>query len=210
MPSTEKVNLPQSKNNSNLRKGKRSIFKNLIACLVLGGLLAFVMSCNQHNSDVGQGAKDDLPDSFIVNIPPGMEQWYDDDTTNGEIRIDVRDSYANWGPFTPKNAPEGAPNILFILYDDTGLGAWSPYGGKIKMPTLDSLAADGLIYTQWHTTALCSPTRSTILTGRNHHLNGMSSITESADGYPGSNGRVPPNVCILPKCCRRTVIARFG
>ena len=61
------------------------------------------------------------------------------------------------------------------------------------MPTLDSLAKDGLIYTQWHTTALCSPTRSTIMTGRNHHLNGMASITETADGYPGANGRIPPD-----------------
>ena len=63
----------------------------------------------------------------------------------------------------------------------------------INMPTLDKLAANGLTYTQWHTTALCSPTRSTILTGRNHHLNGMASITETSDGFPGSNGRVPAN-----------------
>ena len=71
----------------------------------------------------------------------------------------MRDSEADWAPYTPKSAPEDAPNILFILYDDTGLGAWSPYGGRINMPTLDRLAANGLTYTQWHTTALCSPTR---------------------------------------------------
>ena len=114
-----------------------------------------------------------------------------DDEFKGKIALDIRDSEADWSAFTPKSAPEGAPNILFILYDDTGLGAWSPYGGRIHMPTLDRLAANGLTYTQWHTTALCSPTRSTILTGRNHHLNGMASITETADGFPGSNGRVP-------------------
>ncbi|MFK7799897.1 MAG: arylsulfatase [Aureispira sp.] len=122
-----------------------------------------------------------------------MKTWYDNDTTNGEIREDVRNSYSNWDDFSPKVAPDSAPNILFILYDDTGLGAWSPYGGSIQMPTMDSIAADGLIYTQWHTTALCSPTRSTIMTGRNHHLNGMASITETADGYPGANGRLPAN-----------------
>lgn len=61
-----------------------------------------------------------------------------------EIELDVRDSEADWTP--PKAAPEGAPNILFVLYDDTGLGAWSPYGGKINMPTLDALAAEGLTY----------------------------------------------------------------
>ena len=77
---------------------------------------------------------------------------------NGVIKLDVRDSKNDWTPYTPKKAPEGAPNFLFILYDDTGLAAWSPYGGRINMPTLDKLAANGLIYTQWHTTALCSPT----------------------------------------------------
>jgi arylsulfatase len=110
---------------------------------------------------------------------------------NGVIKLDVRDSKEDWTPFTPKKAPEGAPNFLFILYDDTGQAAWSTYGGRINMPTLDKLAANGLTYTQFHTTALCSPTRSTILTGRNHHLNGMAAITEAATGFPGANGRIP-------------------
>ncbi len=113
------------------------------------------------------------------------------DEFNGEISLDIRDSKPDWTPYTPKSAPEGSPNILFILYDDTGLGAWSPYGGRINMPTMDRLAANGLTYTQWHTTALCSPTRSTIMTGRNHHLNGMAAITETSSGFPGSNGRIP-------------------
>lgn len=161
----------------------------------------YVTSCNQtvtqlmdEPAGIGDGAKDSLPLSFRVHIPPNMVKWYDDDRSNGEIRIDARDSKANWEDFTPKAmSSDTAPNILFILYDDTGLGAWSPYGGGIQMPTLDSLAAEGLIYTQWHTTALCSPTRSTIMTGRNHHLNGMASITETADGFPGANGRIPDN-----------------
>ncbi|TWT42430.1 Arylsulfatase [Thalassoglobus neptunius] len=109
----------------------------------------------------------------------------------GEIKTDIRDSKPDWAPFTPKKAPEDAPNILFVLYDDTGLAAWSPYGGGINMPTLDKLAANGLTYTNWHTTVLCSPTRSTLLTGRNHHLNGMAGITETASGFPGSNGHIP-------------------
>ena len=109
----------------------------------------------------------------------------------GVIKLDVRESVPDWEPYTPKKAPEGSPNILFILYDDTGLAAWSPYGGRINMPTLDRLAANGLTYTQWHTCALSSPTRSTILTGRNHHLNGMASITEGANGFPGAHGRLP-------------------
>jgi len=109
----------------------------------------------------------------------------------GVIKLDIRDSKPDWEPFMPPKAPKNAPNVLIILYDDTGQAAWSPYGGKINMPTLQKLADNGLTYSQWHTTALCSPTRSTFLTGRNHHLNGMSCITEGANGFPGWSGRVP-------------------
>jgi arylsulfatase A-like enzyme len=110
---------------------------------------------------------------------------------DGVIKLDVRDSKADWKPYTPKRAPEGAPNVLFVLYDDTGLAAWSPFGGRINMPTLQKLADNGLMYSQWHTTALCSPTRSTLLTGRNHHLNGMACITEGSNGFPGQHCRLP-------------------
>ncbi len=109
----------------------------------------------------------------------------------GVVKLDVRDSVPDWEPYTPPRAPEGAPNILFVLYDDTGMAAWSPYGGGINMPTLQKLADNGLMYTQWHTTALCSPTRSCLLTGRNHHLNGCAAITEGANGFPGAHGRIP-------------------
>jgi len=109
----------------------------------------------------------------------------------GTIKLDVRDSVPDWEPYIPTRAPAGAPNILFVLYDDTGLAAWSPFGGRINMPTLQKLADRGLMYSQWHTTALCSPTRSTCLTGRNHHLNGMSAITEASNGFPGSMAHIP-------------------
>ena len=109
----------------------------------------------------------------------------------GTIKLDVRDSKADWQAFLDKKAPEGAPNVLVILYDDTGCAAWSPYGGRINMPTLDRLAKDGLTYTQWHTTAVCSPTRSCFLTGRNHHQNGYGTISEAATGFPGYNGHIP-------------------
>ncbi|WOX06810.1 arylsulfatase [Microbulbifer pacificus] len=131
------------------------------------------------------------------------------DGFNGRIELDIRNSTPDWTPFTPKRAPKDAPNILFILYDDTGLGAWSPYGGRINMPTLDSIAAEGLTYTQWHTAALCSPTRSTLLTGRNHHLNGMASITEGATGYPGSSGRFPPQVTTIAEVLRDNGYSTF-
>ncbi len=115
----------------------------------------------------------------------------------GDIKLDVRDSKADWSPYIRKKAPAGSPNILFVLYDDTGLAAWSPYGGRINMPTMDKLAADGLTYSQWHTVALCSPTRSCILTGRNHNLNGMGAITEASNGFPGYSAQLPAQTATM-------------
>src|SRR5262245_7182349 len=83
-------------------------------------------------------------------------------TFKGIVKLDVRDSVADWKPYTPQQAPKDAPNVLFVLFDDTGLAAWSPFGGRIEMPTLQKLADRGVMYSQWHTTALCSPTRSTL------------------------------------------------
>ena len=80
---------------------------------------------------------------------------------------------------------------MFIVQDDTGFGQLGCFGSPIRTPNLDALAADGLLYSNMHTTALCSPTRSCILTGRNHHSNAMSCITEGSTGYPGSNGYIP-------------------
>lgn len=110
----------------------------------------------------------------------------------GTINLDLQDSIEDWEAFLPRRAPDGAPNVLVVLYDDTGCAAWSPYGGRIEMPTLDRLAANGLTYSQWHTTALCSPTRSTFLTGRNHHQNGFASISETATGFPGYSSHIRP------------------
>ena len=91
----------------------------------------------------------------------------------------------------PTRARPGAPNVLFIVLDDTGYGHLGCYGSPIRTPNLDRLAANGLRYSNMHTTALCSPSRCCILTGRNHHSNGMACITEGATGYPGSNGLLP-------------------
>ena len=91
----------------------------------------------------------------------------------------------------PVRAVAGAPNVLFIVFDDTGFGQLGCYGSPIETPNLDALAAGGLLYSNMHTTALCSPSRSCIMTGRNHHANGMAAITELATGYPGYNGQIP-------------------
>ena len=120
----------------------------------------------------------------------------------GVVNLDVRDSVADWGPFLAEQAPEGAPNVLIVLYDDTGLAAWSPFGGRIEMPTLQKLADNGLLYSQWHTTALCSPTRSCFLTGRNHHQNGFAQIAEGAQGFPGHTGHIPMENAALAEVMR--------
>jgi len=91
----------------------------------------------------------------------------------------------------PHRANEGTPNVLFIVLDDTGFGQLGCYGSPIRTPNIDALAAGGLRYTNMHTTALCSPTRSCILTGRNHHSNHMAGITEVSTGFPGYDGYIP-------------------
>lgn len=88
-------------------------------------------------------------------------------------------------------APKGAPNVLLIMTDDTGFGAASTFGGPIPTPTFDRLAKSGLRYNEFHTTALCSPTRAALLTGRNHQSVGMGNITEFATGYPGYTSIMP-------------------
>jgi arylsulfatase A-like enzyme len=110
----------------------------------------------------------------------------------GVIDLDVRDSKPDWGPYLPPTAPEGSPNVLFIVIDDTGIAAWDTFGGGIEMPTLNRIANLGLRYSQFHTTALCSPTRSCFLTGRNAHNNAMACITEGSTGFPGHSAVIPP------------------
>ena len=94
----------------------------------------------------------------------------------------------------PLRPPAGAPNVLVILLDDVGFGASSAFGGPCQTPTAERLAADGLKYTRFHTTALCSPTRAAMLSGRNHHAVGMGGITEIATSAPGYNS-LRPNTC---------------
>jgi arylsulfatase A-like enzyme len=113
-------------------------------------------------------------------------------TFEGTINVDIRDSEPDWQPFEPPKAPEGAPNVVYIVLDDVGYSAMSSYGGPIETPNIDRVAAEGVRYTQWHTTALCSPTRSCLLTGRNHTRNSMACITEAAIGFPNASGTIPP------------------
>jgi arylsulfatase len=103
----------------------------------------------------------------------------------------------------PLRAAAGAPNVLCVVLDDTGFGQLGCYGSPIATPNLDALAAGGLLYTNMHTTALCSPSRSCIITGRNHHANATAAVNELATGYPGYNGSIPFENGFLPEMLQR-------
>jgi len=109
----------------------------------------------------------------------------------GKVEVDIRDSVPDWEPYLQPQAPEGAPNVLMIVWDDVGYGAMSVFGGPIETPTMERIADQGLRYSNFHTTALCSPTRSSMLTGRNATSNNMACITEASAGFPGFSARVP-------------------
>lgn len=118
-------------------------------------------------------------------------------TFRGVVNLDVRDSLPDWSAYEQPKAPAGAPNVVYVVLDDVGFGAMSCYGGPIETPHIDRLAEQGLRYSQWHTTALCSPTRSALLTGRNHTTNGMACISEAAIGFPNANSHIPPECATL-------------
>ncbi len=123
-----------------------------------------------------------------ANLPvPDAHQPYP-----GLITYDAKDPATSFPPIRQIRPPVGAPNVLIVLVDDAGFAASSPFGGAIDTPTADRLAAGGLRYSRFHTTALCSPTRQALLTGRNHHSVGMGGITEIATSAPGYTG-VRPN-----------------
>ena len=117
-------------------------------------------------------------------LPPPPPQF------GGVIKEDAKDSKPWWPPTVVP--PKGAPNVLLIMTDDQGYGVYSTFGGVIPTPTMDRLAEKGLRYTQFHSTALCSPTRAAIITGRNHHAAGYGQVSEFATGFPGYDSVIGP------------------
>jgi arylsulfatase A-like enzyme len=113
---------------------------------------------------------------------------------DGKLPMDAKDPEATFPPIEPLRPPAGAPNVLIVLIDDAGFGSPSAFGGPCETPTAERLAADGLKFNRFHTTALCSPTRAALLSGRNHHSVGMGGITEIATSAPGYNS-IRPNTC---------------
>ena len=110
------------------------------------------------------------------------------------------------------DAPEGAPNVVIVLIDDIGFGATDAFGGVIDTPTLSRLADEGIRFNQFHTTALCSPTRASLKSGRNHHATNVGSVMEIATGFPGNRGQIPPDVVPVAEILRQNgySTAAFG
>jgi len=109
----------------------------------------------------------------------------------GVINERAADSRPWWPPRVVP--PNGAPNVLLIMTDDQGYGVTGTFGGVIPTPAMDRIAADGLRYTQFHSTALCSPTRAALITGRNHHSVGFGMVSEGSTGFPGYDSVIPPD-----------------
>lgn len=126
----------------------------------------------------------------------------------GVIGRTYEDSKPWWPPLP--HAPEGAPNIITVLLDDVGYAQFGCYGSDIATPCFDGLAANGLRYSNFHTTALCSPTRACLLTGRNHHSNGMARVVEIAAGFPGYNATIPKENGFLSEILRGEGYATFA
>src|SRR5919108_2544593 len=130
----------------------------------------------------------------------------------GPVLYDANDPAAVFPPIQEIRPPKGAPNVLIVLLDDVGFGASGAFGGPCETPVADRLAANGLRYNRFHTTALCSPTRQALLTGRNHHSVGMGGITEIATSAPGYNSIRPNTAAPLAETLRLKgyATAQFG
>lgn len=117
------------------------------------------------------------------------------DCFQGVIDKTFKESTSWWS--NPTQAPAGSPNVVFIILDDVGFAQIGCYGSEIETPNMDRLAEDGVLFANFHTTALCSPTRASLLTGRNHHSVATGTIIELSTGYPGYNGRIPKNAATI-------------
>jgi len=157
--------------------------------------LFFLVACNDQKQETPATATTTTSDGLDRKVLPIKEPNYPEDTT-----LDARNAKAP-ARFEVK-APTKAPNVVIVLIDDEGFGVSGAFGGPVNEPTLDKLAANGLKYNRFHTTALCSPTRVALLTGRNHHLNNAGAIMELATGFPGNTGARPNSIAPLAEMLR--------
>jgi arylsulfatase A-like enzyme len=153
-----------------------------------------------------------LKEKFMSAELPGAVLPLPDQAYQGPLSFDAKNLGVELPPIVAKRPPKGAPNVLVVLLDDVGFGASSAFGGLVKMPTAMRLANSGLRYCRFHTTALCSPTRAALLSGRNHHTVGMGHITETATPAPGYRSTRPNSAIPLAEILRQNGYntAQFG
>src|SRR6476659_6048712 len=167
--------------------------------------LCFLVACNDQKQEASATAatttSDEMDRTSLPIKEPSRQTYTELDAANAKApaRFEVK-------------TPKGAPNVVVVLIDDIGFGASQAFGGPINMPTLDKLAATGLKYNRFHTTALCSPTRVALLTGYNHHSNNAGSIMEPATAFPGHNGVRPQSITPMAEVLRQNGFstAAFG
>jgi Sulfatase len=162
-------------------RATRSIWVELLASVAVATISGLPAAAQQITGTPGSPAATTTIDGRYLPPPPQSFQ--------GEINLNAAQSKPAWPARVVP--PPGAPNILLIMTDDVGFGAPSTFGGVVPTPTLDRLANEGLHYTNFHTTAMCSPTRAALITGRNHHSVGFGVISELATGFPGYNSIIP-------------------
>ena len=156
----------------------------MVLMLIVGGLVGSVCADAQEQiyGVPGSPSSTEFPNSKVLPAPAVK--------FGGVIKPNAKDSTPWWPPTVVP--PKGAPNVLLIMTDDAGYGVSSTFGGVIPTPALDRIAKMGLRYTQFHSTALCSPTRAALITGRNHHSVGFGQISELSTGYPGYDSVLGP------------------
>jgi len=181
--------------------------KLLYKALLVTTIAVTTFSCNQPKTETAATTDTTKtapgePDRTVLPIHEPPRQTYKE--------LDARNAKApaRW----EVKAPKGAPNVVVVLIDDMGFGASSRFGGPVNMPFLDKIAAEGISYNRFHTTALCSPTRTALLTGYNHHSNNAGSIMETATAFPGNNGIRPQSITPMAEVLRQNGFstAAFG
>ena len=163
---------------------KRKIVNTTILVALIATLCASPAYAQQTTKTPGAPGATEIKHRSHLPMPNTVRQDF--------VNYDAKSPDTQFPPIEQLRPPKGAPNVLIVLIDDAGFGASSTFGGPIQTPTMDRLAKEGLRYNRFHTTALCSPTRQALLTGRNHHSVGMGGITETATGAPGYSS-VRPN-----------------
>jgi arylsulfatase len=168
----------------------------LAVAALIGGLAGSGRLALWAHAEEKQGSASGKGGAGLSSVLPPPEAPFD-----GIIGRTYKESRPSKIPVV--KAPAGAPNVLVILIDDCGFGQWGTFGGQIPTPNLDRLAGNGLRYTRFHTTALCSPTRAALLTGRNHHSAASGCITELGSSFPGYTGQIPQSCAMVSEIVRQ-------